>query len=251
MILTSITGSPIGSLVILAVIWWTLDRYTFQVLPDPLKGFLRWQRGSWLRRTIAHNPNDRRARFELADILVQQRRHAAAVEVLRPNVEAGEDDAQTLFLLGIASTGAGQLEQAERLFKAVREEDEDFKHNEIDLALGRARLLRGDTKGAEESLTAFIQKRRSTVEARVLLAKLREKAGDSEAAKKLRGEAWQEYVSAPPFHRRRDRLWAWRANPKRPIIYAAVAIVLAVGFARYGAPALARAVPPNEASYDE
>jgi tetratricopeptide (TPR) repeat protein len=241
-VLTSITGSPLGSIVILVVFWWTVDRFTFQVLPDPVRGFLRWQRAGKLQSTIAANPNDRRARYELADIYVQQRRHAKAVELLRANYEAGEDDNATLYLLAIASMGSGQYEQAERLLLAVHKDDPDYKQNEIELAIGRVRTLRGDLKGAEEALVRYLAKRRSTVEGRVLLAKLRDKAGDAEGAKRLREEAWNEYVGSTHYQRRRDRFWAWRANPKRPITYAVVAVVFAISFARFGAPVIAEAM---------
>src|SRR5262249_6449379 len=79
-------------------------------------------------------------------------------------------------------------------------------------------------------------------EGRVLLAKVREKAGDAAAAQKLRQEAWDEYASSPPAHRRRDRWFAWQAKPARPIAYGAVALFVIVGFALFGAPRLREAV---------
>ncbi len=46
----------------------------------------------------------------------------------------------------------------------------------------------------------------------------------------MRDEAWKDYVSAPGFQRRRERGWAWRARPCRPLAYAALAaLVLGLG----------------------
>ena len=37
-----------------------------------------------------------------------------------------------------------------------------------------------------------------------------------------RPAAWQPYVEPPFFQRRQERIWASRANPARPAMYAAV-----------------------------
>lgn len=239
MILAQITGSPLGALLILVVVWWTVDRFTFQFLPHPLRGLLRQRRVAQLRRLIAMNPSDRRARFELADILVQQRRFKGAVDVLRPNIEAGDEDVATMFLYGRASTGAGLHEQAERALKLAEIEDASYRGGEIDLELGRARLGRGDLAGAAEALERFCARRRSTVEGRVLLARVRARGGDGRAAAKLRDEAWSEYASSPASQRRRERWWAWRAKPQRPAAYAAAAMVAGLCFGEFIAPTLA------------
>ena len=40
-ILSSVTGSPIGSAIILIVFWFTVDRFTLGLMPDPVRWFLR------------------------------------------------------------------------------------------------------------------------------------------------------------------------------------------------------------------
>jgi tetratricopeptide (TPR) repeat protein len=235
-VLSSVTGSPIGALIFLLVVWWTIDRFTTRVLPDPVRGFLRWQRVHKLERTIAHNPSDRRARAELGDIFLQQRRYSKSAELLRPLVELGDEPVGTLYLFALASAGMKQYDQAERVLLAAKKEEPDFRGGDLDLALGRVRFAKGDLKGADEALVAFLEKRRFSIEGRVLLAKVREKAGDVAAAQKLRAEAWAEYRSSPPAHRRRDRWFAWQAKPVRPIAYGAVAVFVIVGFALFGAP---------------
>lgn len=259
MVLASATGSPIGALAILIVVWWTVDRFTTRILPDPVRGFLRWQRVGQLERTLANNPNDRRARAELADIFVQQRRWSKAAELLRSLIELEDEPVGTLYLFALASAGLKQWDQAERVLLAAKKEEPDFRGGELDLALGRVRLAKGELRGAEESLRAFCEKRRSTVEGRVLLAKVREQSGDAAGAVKLREEAWAEYASASPAHRRRDRWFAYRAKPSRPIVLGCAAMFVIVGFAFYGAPRVRAAVKtamhsevaPDQALEDE
>ncbi|MHB8873939.1 MAG: tetratricopeptide repeat protein [Myxococcaceae bacterium] len=240
-ILSSLTGSPVLSAVILIVGWWVVDRFTLGVLPDPVRLVVRFMKVGKLRRLLEHNPHDRKARYDLAELLVGRRQHGAAVEVLRSNLEAGDDDAPTLFLMGLACLGAGHHEQGEKLFAHAEEAEPKFRHGAIDLERGRHRLARGDFKGAREALERFCAERTGTVEGRVLLARALEGAGDDASGALKRTEAWQEYRTAPRFQRRVERLWAWRARPSRPIAYAVVLVLAAVLFARFAAPGLTQA----------
>ena len=101
-ILTAITGSPLGSAVGLLLFWFVFDRFTFGVLPDPVRWVMRWRRAGTLERLLRVNPHDGRARLELAQLYVQRGKGRAAVDVLRPNLERGDDDVQTVVTMGEA-----------------------------------------------------------------------------------------------------------------------------------------------------
>lgn len=227
-LLSQLTGSPLGALAILVVAWWALDRFTLRILPDPLRGFGRWRRADKLRRQIADNPADRRARMELADILVQQRRYQAAYEILGPNVAAKDRDPDTLFLYALAARGNGKPEEAESLLSEVHASAPDFKLSQVKLELGEVLLKKGEAASAAALLAQYLEKRRSSVRARVLLAQAKEKLGDLSLAKQLKSEAWTAYVGLPRYLRRDERLWAWRAKPERPLLYAGLAAAVGV-----------------------
>src|SRR5512146_3241255 len=106
-LLSAMTGNPILARAIILIGWFALDRFTFRFLPDPVRWARRRMRATALRRTLHVNPHDRRARFELGDLLISFGRHREAVDVLKPNVEAGDDDVPTLYLVGTALLGAG------------------------------------------------------------------------------------------------------------------------------------------------
>lgn len=108
----------------------------------------------------------------------------------------------------------------------------------FDLALGRARLKRKDYKGARAAFERAIQVRRGTVEGRVLLAQSLTGLGDEPAAALMRDQAWSEYVSAPTFQRRKERLWAWRARPSRPATWAIALAMVLILFGRLAGPAI-------------
>ncbi|MBK6688265.1 MAG: tetratricopeptide repeat protein [Deltaproteobacteria bacterium] len=254
LLLARVTGSPIGSLVLLLLIWWGLDRATTRILPDPLQGILRWRRAGRLKATLANNPNDRRARYELADICVQQRRYQAAFDLLKPNYEAGDHDVPTLFLLGVAAKGSGQLDQAARILQAVNEDDPDYRLGAAALELAQIAGQRGDHAKVVAILEPFLERRRSSVRARVMMADAKLKLGDPAAAQSLKDAAWHEYVGMPGYQRRSERLWAWRAKPARPIMYGAAALAFALVMATYVAPAISDATatpPPVVEDYEE
>jgi hypothetical protein len=231
MLLTAVTGRPLLSLGLLVVGVWVLDRFTLQFLPSPARWLGRWHRGGELARTLLVNPHDRRARAELAELRISQGRHAEAVDLLTPNLEAGDEGVDTLFLLGVAYLGVGQMAKGELLLGEAAKLDEDFRMGAIDLERGRLRLKHGDAQGAVAPLERFVKGRHGTVEGRVLLAQALRRSGRDADAALMRDEAWAEYVSAPRFQRRRERMWAWRARPSRPLAYAALALVaMALGF---------------------
>ncbi|MFL5357932.1 tetratricopeptide repeat protein [Archangium sp.] len=240
-VLSSLTGSPVLSALGVLGFVWVADRYTVGILPSPFRALGRWQRANKLQRMLHTNPHDRRARSELADLWVRRGRYAAAVEVLKPNLEAGDDDLTTLFVLGLAYLGAGDAARGELLLEEAAKLQPDYQMGVIDLERGRFRLARGDTKGAIEALERLRRARPGTVEGRVLLARALDRSGRDGEGALVREEAWKEYVAAPGFQRRRERLWAWRARPSRPIAYGvALLVVLALGVSM-----LSRMNPPE------
>lgn len=239
------TGSPLAALLLLLLLWWAADRFTFRILPDPLRALGRWRRRRALWRAIAVNPGDRRSRFELAQLLLETRRPARALEVLRPNLEAGDDDVHTAFLLGALLARTGAHEQAERALGVARAAEPGYRLGEIDLVLGRSRLARGDLAGAREALSRLVEARPGTVQGRALLARALEGLGDPGAAR-VREEAWREYAALPRFRRREERPWAWRVRPWRPALVA-LAVLAAGALAATAAVRVAAEPAPREA----
>jgi hypothetical protein len=244
LLLSWVTGSPLTAAVVLLLVWWLGDRFTFRVLPDPLRVLGRWRRSAQLRATLQVNPHDRRARFELAERLLESGHPAEAAAALRPNIEAGDEDAHTAFLMGAALGRSGaheQHEQAERALELARREDPRFRAGEIDLELGRQRVARGELAGAREALERLLVERPGSVEGRWLLARTLAGLGQAEEARRVREEGWREYTLLPRFHRRHERRFAWRLRPWRPIAAAVILIAAAaIAFAL-----LARAPSPG------
>jgi tetratricopeptide (TPR) repeat protein len=247
MFLTLLTGSPLLSLGLMVVFVLVADHFTWQLLPSPVRLFKRFQRAGYLAGVILTNPHERRARHELADIRVAQKRYAEAVDILKPNLEAGDEDVDTLYLLGVAYLGAGEAQRGELLLDEAEKLDAGYQLGAIPLERGRFRLKRGDAKGAVEALERFNTVRHGSVEGRFLLAQALTKAGRADEAKRMRDQAWSDYVVAPRFQRRRERKWAWRARPSRPLMYAAA---LAVVLGTVGTVVSRMELAPRSRGYD-
>lgn len=249
-ILTALTGNPILAGVIVILVWWVADRFTLGILPDPFRLTRRWMRAATLRRQLAANPSDRRARLELAILLLERKLYSEALALVKPNVEAGDHDPATLFVMAQSCFGSGHAEQGELFLDEVIERDPNFRMGEVHLERGRWRLKGKDAKGALTALRELASARPGTVEGKVLLARAHQALGDDAAAAKARGEAWREYANAPRFQRRRDRWWAWRAKPSRPLLYLAIALACGLLFTRLVAPTVQRAVAADQRDED-
>src|SRR5512142_1874166 len=245
-LLSWILGNPLLAAVILLAAWWLGDRATFRVLPDPLRTLGRRGRIAALRRTLGANPHDRRARLELANLLLDARRPGKAAEVLAPNVEAGDDDVHTSFAMGTALARTGAYDRAEGFLAAARSREPSFRMGEIDLEVGRMRLRKGDAAAAVEPLRRVVAERPGTVEGRYLLGRALAALGDAAGAARARDEAWREYVALPRFRRHQERPFAWRIRPWRPAIVAIAVAIVAVVVLRAIVPALSDARPAGE-----
>lgn len=248
MLIAWVTGNPLLALAAVALVWWLGDRATFRVLPDPLRLFERARRASALRRTLASNPHDRRARLELANLLLDRGRPREAAELLAANVAAGDDDVHTISAMGAALARSGDAAGAERFLAAARAREPSFRMGELDLELGKLRLRGGDAAGAIEPLRRLVGERPGTVEGRYWLARALALGGDEAGAARARDEAWREFAALPRFRRSHERPFAWRIRPWRPALVAA-AIVLAAALAlRAAAPDAGEADAPRAPS---
>lgn len=246
-LLSALTGNPILAGVVVLLVLFSMDRFTLRLFPDPVNWVRRWWRAGRLERRLASLPHDRTARRELAELLIRRGKYPRAVEVLRPNLEAGDEDTATLFAMGVACLGANHSAQGEKLLAHLEELQPNFRVGEVHLVLGRDFLRRREFAKARQALELLVTARTGTVEGRVLLAQALQGLGDDGAAALMKERAWAEYVAAPKFVRRKERRWAWRARPARPATYGLIVLLALVLLATWALPLLRSTVgPPYE-----
>ena len=223
----------VAGLVVLAI-WLVVDRAWVR-WRSPFKWWQRRQSVDRLRRQLDVNPHNRDARFELAELLVDRGDFDAASVVIDKNVEAGDSDAETLWLAGRAAYGSSRddaEELGEALLSRAREANPRFRSGAIDLELGRGRLRAERYAEARDALLQAIEQRPGSVEAHVLLARAQEGLGESGEADATKAKAWQLYGESPRFKRRQDRKWAWKARPSAALRHYGiiVGVVVAIAF---------------------
>jgi hypothetical protein len=83
-ILWMLTGNPVAAGIILLAAYAITDWYTFGFLRGIARLAANWQRGRSLQDLLLQNPHDRKARADLGETLLEQRRFARAIEVVKP-----------------------------------------------------------------------------------------------------------------------------------------------------------------------
>src|SRR5438445_1402005 len=154
-ILWMLTGSSVAAAIILLAAYAVADWYTFGFLRGVAQAVAAFQRGRKLRLVLLHNPHDRKARADLGEILVSQRRYARAIEVVKPLAADDPHDLNALFLLGIACLATGRVDQGELFLTEVHKADPAFRGGAALLQLGRYRIRRR-AGSAVEPLRAFL-----------------------------------------------------------------------------------------------
>ncbi len=222
-----LTKSPWVAAGVTLAVWLVADWNAFQLVPRLGRRLRELQRAAELSRTLRVNPHDRRARVALADVDNRLGRPGAAVEVVKPAVQADPEDVEALYQLGVACLRLGDLGRGEIFLAEVEAANSGFRQGEVHFELARARLAHRDARGALEAIERFLAVHPSSVRGLVVAAEAREALGEAEAAREARARAWREFTELPRFARREARRWAWRAKPGRPIAYVGLAALVA------------------------
>ncbi len=219
-----LTRSPLVAALVTLAVWVVLDWNAFRLLPRLGRRLWDLRLAADLSRTLAQNPHDRRARAALAEVWLRLHRPAAAIEVVRPAVEADPGDREALFQLGVACLRRGDRERGELFLREVEAMQPDFRQGEIPFEIARARLRAGDAAGTLDAVQRFLAAHPASVRGLVLLGLSQARRGDGAAARAAYERAWDEFGQLPRFARREARIWAWRARPSRPLLLLGLAL---------------------------
>lgn len=205
-----LTQSPLLGILAVAGLWLAGGSWWVGRLPDLLGPWRRFQRVRKLRDGHALNPHDLVVRTELAGLLASREPETAEqllTEVLRrypENELAHYHRGRALLARGVIDEGRAEVLEALRLRR-------DLRWGEPGVVLGDA--LMGARRPAE-ALAAYqlaTGVHGSFAEAWYKAGSAASAAGQPAEARRLWGLALSTTVGAPPYKRRQDRLWRWRA----------------------------------------
>lgn len=186
-----------------------------KALPDPVVMLRNLGRGSRLRQQIEANPANVTARRDLARILIEQSRPGAALKLLEEAQRRDPENAEILYLMGLAQLRSGNPEQAlEPLIRSVAI-DPRIRYGEAYLcaAVALTRLKRLDD--AEDALERYLDLNTSSVEGYVRLSKLRAELGRKDEASRTLREALDTWAQIPGYQKRQQLSWWLRAQLAR------------------------------------
>ena len=210
LLVSQLTGSPLLALAAIAVLWlsggsWYLGRF-----PDVMAPFRRWSRERALRETLAANPHDMTARSELAG-LIAERRPAEAKELLGEVLRRYPEQALSHYFMGLAELGLGNTEGGTREIEAALAIRADLRWGEPMLKLGDHLFEKGRFTEASAAYERATQAHASHAQAWFSAGRAASKAGNGARAREFWQRTLTSTAGAPPFKRRQDRLWRWRA----------------------------------------
>ncbi len=191
-----------------ALLFFALRRF----IPDPFVLLRSAGRISALRAQISANPANLTARRDLAVLLLDRLRPRAALALLEEALQRAPNDAELLYLTGVARFRSGDAQGAlEPLVRAV-EVDPRVRFGEPYrfAALALIDLERWDE--AEDALERYTDANTSAIEGWVRLARLRRRRGDKDGASQALREAVDTWAQLPGYERRRQLGWWLRAK---------------------------------------
>jgi tetratricopeptide (TPR) repeat protein len=165
-----------------------------------------------LRRTLAVNPHDVKARTDLGAILVRQGRFREARAELTQAMPRADDLPEANYALGLCLLQDGELERGRELVERALALNPKFGYGEPHLRLGDFRAERGEWELAAERYRQATGIHSSSVEGWFKLGQALNHLGRPGEARTALREAIASYRNAPWYQRSEGRPWFFRAR---------------------------------------
>jgi tetratricopeptide (TPR) repeat protein len=210
LLLSRLVGNPFLALIILLVILYFLDRRYVGILPSFSKPFRRRRQISKLRTTIALNPNDVSAKFDLARLLTERKRYSESQELLTAIVDRYETSAEYWVELGYANLKLGILPEGEAQMLKGLDINRRAQYGQPYLRLAET-FRHVDYDKALFYVSQFQEIQTSSSEAYYLAGSMFKALGRKDDAARAFTESLAIYRSLPKYKKRQERGWALRS----------------------------------------
>lgn len=177
------------------------------VLPDPHVMLRSLGQIGRLKAQAIANPANSVARRDLARLYLELRRPKAALRWLDEARQRHPDDAELLYLTGLARLRSNDAAGAiEAVVRAV-ELDPRVAFGEPYRVAAEALVSLGRVEEAEDALMRYVDANTSSIEAMTKLARVRRQKGDVLGAREALNEAVSTWSQIPGYKRRKEALW--------------------------------------------
>lgn len=210
-LLTWITGNPLLAVLVIILLslpgWWAGSRWAFRLS----RKVRSWGEAGRLRRTLAINPHDAKARTDLGAILTRQGRFREARAELEQALPRVDDLPEANYYLGLCLLNDGEADRGRALVERALALNPKFGYGEPYLRLGDFRAERGEWARAAERYRQAMDIYGSSVEGWCKLGQALSELGRRDEARAALQEALASYRTAPWYRRSEDRPWKRRA----------------------------------------
>lgn len=212
-LIVRLSGHPLVAIIVIAIIYYIIDRRYIGLLPNIMKPFRRHSRMSNLKKQLSLNPHDMSARYDLATLYMERQQFDRALKLLEELSPSMKDSADVLYDIGFCHLSLGDLEKGERFITQALELNKGLRHGEPYIRLASAFAQRD----AAKALTYVQEASRynfSSCEAYFRLGQVFTQLGDSVSARAAFQQCVDTYRALPKFRKRYERKWAVRARFK-------------------------------------
>jgi tetratricopeptide (TPR) repeat protein len=211
-LLSWITGNPLLALLVIIVLslpgWWAGSRYAWRLS----RQMRSWGEAGRLRRSLAVNPHDVKARTDLGAILVRLGRFREARAELEQAMPRADDLPEANYALGLSLLHDGEADRGRELVERALALNPKFGYGEPHLRLGDFRADRGEWERAAERYRQATSIHSSSVEGWFKLGQALNHLGKPDEARAALREAISSYRTAPWYQRADGRPWVRRAR---------------------------------------
>lgn len=204
---------PIVALIVIAIVFYFVDRRFLGFLPNLLKPFQRQLRISQLERQILTNPHDAPARYDLAKYYIERKAYGRASRLLEALPDSMQDAPDVMCDRGVCQMHLGQMGDGEQRVIEALSIDSRLRYGDPYLQLATA-LETANPERALAYLRQFQDINASSCESDYRLAKLLQRFDDRAGAKAALRHCLQTYRGLPKFRKRRERRYATLARLK-------------------------------------
>jgi tetratricopeptide (TPR) repeat protein len=225
------------------------------LLPPPGAIFGAWRRAGYLREQVKVNRSNITARRDLATIYLNLLRPGRAIPLLEEGLALAPNDAELIYLYGVALHRAGRHDAALAQLLDAIERDGRLRHGHPYFVAGEALLALKRWDDAADAFERYLDFNSSDVAAHTCMARAYMGSGDAGAARKWLLAGFSTWRGLPGAHKRRQFGAYLRGQWARIVVLkdvgamlVAVALVAGLGFvARAGYPLIAKLWEPDNA----